>query len=56
MKYRHYLLNSLYILEMHKQLAFHVVVGPIAMAFCLYAAVFVGGVLVGVRSVDVQLE
>lgn len=34
-------------LETHERLAFHVVVGPIAVAFCLYAAVFVRGFISG---------
>lgn len=34
-------------LETHERLAFHIVVGPIVVAFCLYAAVFVRGVLDG---------
>jgi hypothetical protein len=46
-KYRYYLWTGLYMLETHERLAFHVVVGPIAVAFCLYAAVFVRGFISG---------
>ena len=34
-------------LETHERLAFHVVAGPIVVAFCLYASVFVRGFLSG---------
>lgn len=37
-------------LEAHERLVFHVVLGPIAVAFCLYGAVFVNGVLEGVEK------
>lgn len=47
MKYRYYLWTGLYMLETHERLAFHVVVLPIAVAFCLYAAVFVRGFFSG---------
>ena len=47
MKYRYYLWTGLYMLETHERLAFHVVVGPIVVAFCLYAAVFVRGFVSG---------
>lgn len=47
MKYRYYLWTGLYMLETHERLAFHIVVGPIVVAFCLYAAVFVRGFVSG---------
>lgn len=39
-------------LETHERLAFHVVVLPIAVAFCLYAAVFVRGFVDGWADVS----
>lgn len=47
MKYRYYLWTGLYMLETHERVAFHIVVGPIAVAFCLYALVFVRGFVKG---------
>ena len=46
-KYRYYLWTGLYMLETHERLAFHVVVGPIVVAFCLYASVFARGFISG---------
>mmetsp|Transcript_5299 Transcript_5299/g.11212 ORF Transcript_5299/g.11212 Transcript_5299/m.11212 type:complete len:81 (-) Transcript_5299:1294-1536(-) len=53
MKYRYYLWSGLYMLETHERLAFHVVVLPIAVAFCLYAAIFVRGFINGWGDVSV---
>ena len=50
-KYRYYLWTGLYMLETHERLAFHIVVGPIFVAFCLYAAVFVRGFISGWNDV-----
>jgi hypothetical protein len=56
MKYRYYLWTGLYMLETHERLAFHIVVGPIVLAFCLYASVFVRGFISGWTDVDVVGE
>lgn len=47
MKYRYYLWTGLYMLETHERLAFHIVVGPVVLAFCLYVGVFLGGIVDG---------
>mmetsp|Transcript_7710 Transcript_7710/g.16500 ORF Transcript_7710/g.16500 Transcript_7710/m.16500 type:complete len:81 (+) Transcript_7710:61-303(+) len=54
MKYRYYLWTGLYMLETHERLAFHVVVGPIVVAFCLYASVFVRGFTSGWANVSME--
>ena len=41
-------------LETHERLAFHIVVGPIVLAFCLYASVFVRGFVSGWTDVVVE--
>jgi len=46
-KYRYYLWTGLYMLETHERTVFHIVVGPIVVAFCLYAAIFVRGFVCG---------
>ena len=50
LKYRYYLWTGLYMLEPHERMAFHVVVGPIVVAFCLYVGVFCRGVAEGWRE------
>mmetsp|Transcript_1401 Transcript_1401/g.2996 ORF Transcript_1401/g.2996 Transcript_1401/m.2996 type:complete len:89 (+) Transcript_1401:78-344(+) len=47
LKYRYYLWTGLYMLETHEKIAFHFVVGPIVLAFCLYVGVFGRGVMEG---------
>ena len=42
-KYRYYLWTDLYMLETHERIAFHIVVGPIVLAFCLYVGVIRSG-------------
>jgi len=37
-------------LETHERIAFHFVVGPIVLAFCLYVGVFVGGIVEGWKT------
>jgi len=51
MKYHYYLWTGLYMLETHERIAFHIVVFPILIAFCIYCGVFVGGVLDGWKNV-----
>ena len=46
-KYHYYLWTGLYMLETHERIAFHFVVGPVMLAFCIYCGVFCGGVLDG---------
>ena len=47
LKYRYYLWTGLYMLETHERFAFHVVVGPIMIAFCIYCGVFWNGFVDG---------
>ena len=49
-KYRYYLWTGLYMLETHERIAFHIVVGPIVLAFCLYVGVFARGVAEGWKA------
>lgn len=37
-------------LETHERIAFHFVVGPIMVAFCLYVGVFFGGIVEGWKT------
>lgn len=37
-------------LETHERIAFHIVVGPVVLAACLYVGVFFDGIVQGWRS------
>jgi hypothetical protein len=39
-------------LETHERIAFHIVVGPVVLAACLYVGVFFDGIVQGWRSSD----
>mmetsp|Transcript_32738 Transcript_32738/g.57138 ORF Transcript_32738/g.57138 Transcript_32738/m.57138 type:complete len:80 (+) Transcript_32738:45-284(+) len=52
-KYRYYLWTGLYMLERHERVAFHFVVGPVLVAFCLYVGVFGRGVVEGWKAASV---
>ena len=51
LKYHYYLWTGLYMLETHERIAFHIVLFPIMIAFCIYCGVFIGGVLDGWKNV-----
>ena len=50
--YRYHLWTGLYMLETHERIAFHIVVGPVVLAACLYVGVFFDGIVQGWRSSD----
>jgi len=50
--YRYHLWTGLYMLETHERIAFHIVVGPVMLAACLYVGVFFDGIVQGWRSSD----
>ena len=47
LKYRYYLWTGLYMLETHERIAFHIVVGPVMVAACIYCGVFWRGAIDG---------